>query len=115
MNYTNPRTQAVFEDWPWGARERTTATFEIEKGSRGERCVRTVVDPYSGRTAEPKKLTFSTKQRIVDGDDGKTYIACLTMYNHITVMQSNMQYSAESVFERDPRYVELRQLFSEAP
>ena len=115
MNYTNPRTQAVFEDWPWGARERTTATFEIEKGSRGERCVRTVVDPYSGRTAEPKKLTFSTKQRIVDGDDGKTYIACLTMYDHITIMQSNMKFQHASVPGSDACYGELRQLFSEAP
>jgi hypothetical protein len=103
-NYSNPRTSATIENWPSG-QQRVTAVFTIETDpKRGERAVRMT-------TGAPKKLTFARKMRIVDGDDGRTYIAALTSYGHITVHRGDMKYHEESVFERDPRYPELRALF----
>jgi hypothetical protein len=103
--YTNPRLSAVIADWPNGG-HRVTATFSIESDAkRGERAVRIT-------TGAPKKLTFARKMRIVDGDDGRTYIATLTAYGHITIMRGDMKYQHESVFEREPRYAELLALFA---
>ena len=106
-NYSNPRMSATIEDWPNGG-HRVTAQFSIEiDAKRGERAVRVT-------TGAPKKLTFARKMRIVDGDDGRTYIATLTGYGHITIFKGDMKYHHESVFEREPRYAELLALFAEA-
>lgn len=104
--YSNPRMSAVIENWPHGAK-RVTATFSIEKDpKRGERAVRTT-------TGAPKKLTFACKMRIVDGDDGRTYIAALTDYGHITIWRGDMKFNEETIFEREERYPALRALFAE--
>lgn len=105
--YSNPRMQATIENWPSGT-QRVTAHFSIEcDPKRGERAVRVT-------TGAPKKLTFARKMRIVDGADGRTYIAALTGYGHITIWQSNMKFNEESFFERDSHYAELRRsLFGE--
>jgi hypothetical protein len=103
-SYSNPRTSATIENWPSGS-NRVTAQFSIESGKKGERAVRVT-------TGAPKKLTFANKMRIVDGDDGRTYIAALTGYGHISVFHGDMKYSKEAVFESDPRYPELRALFN---
>ena len=105
-NYSNPRMSAVIENWPHGS-QRVTANFEIEcVPGRGERAVRIT-------TGAPKKLTYARKMRIVDGDDGKTYIAELSGYRHITIMRGDMKYHHETVFEDNPRYPELLTLFAE--
>lgn len=104
--YSNPRTSATIENWPHGS-HRVTAHFSIEQDpKRGERAVRVT-------TGAPKKLTFARLMRIVDGDDGRTYIAALTGYGHITIKRGDMQYDHETVFEREPRYGELLSLFGE--
>ena len=104
--YSNPRTAAVIEDWPNGS-NRVTAHFSIEcHPTRGERAVRVT-------TGAPKKLTFARKMRIVDGYDGRTYIAALTSFGHITIKQGDMKFDKESVFEREPDYAELKALFEE--
>jgi len=104
--YTNPRLQATIENWPSGSK-RVTATFHIETDpKRGERAVRVT-------TGKPVKLTYASKVRIVDGDDGRTYIAQLTpAYGHISIMRGDMKYSEEAIFDTDPRYPALRALFS---
>jgi hypothetical protein len=103
--YSNPRQHAVIENWPHGSK-RVTATFSIERDAkRGERAVRVT-------TGAPKKLTFAKLMRIVDGDDGRTYIAELSQYGHITIMRGDMKLQHESVFDRDARYPELRALFN---
>jgi hypothetical protein len=66
------------------------------------------------RDGAPKKLTYARKMRIVDGDDGRTYIAALTRYGHITIHRGDMQFHEETVFESEGRYSELRDLFGEA-
>ena len=104
--YTNPRLTAVIEDWPIGGTRRGTATFTIETHeTRGERAVR-VTD------GAPKKLTFARKMRIVDGDDGRTYVAALTAYGHISITRGDMKLHEEAVFEQDPRYASLLELFN---
>ena len=104
--YSNPRMAAVIEDWPHGS-QRVTARFAIEQDAkRGERAVRTT-------TGAPKKLTFARKMRIVDGDDGRTYIAALSGYGHVTVWKGDMKFNHETVFEREERYPALCALFNE--
>ena len=102
--YSNPRMKAVIQDWPSG-HKRVTATFEIEQTKRGERAVRTT-------DGAPKKLTFASKARIVDGSDGRTYIAELTLYGHISIMKGDMKFQQESIFERDARYAAVFELFA---
>ncbi len=105
IKYSNPRMNAVIENWPSGS-QRVTATFSIEiNPNRGERAVRVT-------TGAPKKLTFARKMRIVDGDDGRTYIAELTVYGHITIMRGDMKFNEESVHAGDPRHAEFLALFT---
>lgn len=105
--YSNPRKRATIENWPHGSK-RVTAQFVIEvHPNRGERAVRTT-------TGAPKKLTFAKQMCIVDGNDGRTYIAALTGYGHITIHRGDMKFNEESFFERDPRYAEIRALFDHA-
>ena len=110
--YSNPRMEAVIENWPSG-RHRTTATFRIETHpTRGQRGTRFTIGPRTGQPSAIKTLTYARQARIVDGDDGRTYIAELTMYGHINVMQSNMQFQAEdAIFPDNPRYATMRALF----
>jgi hypothetical protein len=103
--YSNPRTNAVIENWPSGSK-RVTATFAIETHpKRGERATRTT-------TGATKALTFAKQMRIVDGDDGKTYVAALTMYGHVTIHRGDMKYVEESVHSGDARYPALLALFN---
>jgi len=105
LTYSNPRIKAIIPDWPSGSK-RVAAVFEIEQNpKRGERAVRTT-------TGDPKKLTFAKLARIVDGSDGRTYIAEFTMYGHISIMRGDMKFSHETIFERDPRYAEILELFA---
>ena len=105
MTYTNPRMSAVIENWPSGSK-RVTARFEIEQDAKkGERAVRTT-------TGDPKKLTYAKLARIVDGDDGRTYIAEYTMYGHISIMRGDMKFSQETIHDRDPRYAMALELFA---
>jgi hypothetical protein len=103
--YSNPRTEATVEDWPSGKR-RVTAVFTVERHpKRGERAVRTT-------TGRPRALNYAPKVRIVDGDDGRIYIAHLTNYGHISIMRGTMDYGHDTVFEHEPRYAELAALFA---
>lgn len=113
--YSNPRKHAVIADWPIGA-QRTTATFTIEhKPGKGERAVRVTIDPKTGLATAPKALTYATQARIVDGDDGRTYIVERSMYGHISVMQGTMKFQHEVVYKDDLRHAELLALFAEVP
>lgn len=113
VKYSNPRVHAIFRDWPLGGNKRGMVTFSIEsRAGKGERGVRVTIDPRTGRESAPKTLTYATKARIVEGDDGRTYIAQLTMYGFITIMKSDMKHQhGEGIFERDPDYAEVRALF----
>jgi hypothetical protein len=104
MRYTNPIMSAIVDNWPSGTK-RVTARFEIEQDAkRGERGTRTT-------EGAAKKLTFAKMARIVDGDDGKTYIAEFTKFGFISVMQGNMKFQQESIFPKDPGYAAALELF----
>jgi hypothetical protein len=97
--------QATITDWPNGSR-RVEARFWIEiDAKRGERAVRET-------TGAAKKLTFARKMRIVDGDDGRTYIVAFSGYGHVTVWRGDMKFNEEVVHERDSGHAELLALFS---
>jgi hypothetical protein len=111
MHYHHPQMTLTVKDWPYGRDVRTTATFVIETHpTRGQRGTRTTIDPKTGRTSQPKTLTYAQQARIVEGDDGRTYILEQTG-THLSVMQSNMQYQHEAIFPGDARYEALRQFF----
>jgi hypothetical protein len=102
--YSNPRISATIENWPHGS-QRVTAVFTIEVDKRGERAVRVT-------TGAPKKLTYARQMRIVDGDDGRTYIAERSMYGHVTIMRGDMKFRHETIFSGDARHAELLKLFA---
>jgi len=105
MNYSNPRMKAVIDNWPSGS-HHVTAIFEIERDAkRGERAIRIT-------TGAPKKLTYARLARIVDGDDGRTYIAELSSYGFISIMKGDMKYQAETVHPDNPRYQAIFELFA---
>jgi len=104
MKYSNPRMIATIENWPSGSK-RVTARFQIEQTSRGERAVR-ITD------GAPKKLTYAVRARIVDGDDGRTYIAELTLYGHVSIKRGDMKFQHETVHPGDARYPEVLELFA---
>jgi hypothetical protein len=89
--------------------------FTIEQHpTRGERAVRVLVTT-EGRAFKPKKLTYAAKVRIVDGSDGRTYIAELTRSGFVSIMQGDMKYQAETIHEDNARFSEVRALFEGGP
>jgi hypothetical protein len=104
LTYGNPRLHAVIENWPSGAK-RVQAIFEIETTNLGQRARRTT-------TGAPKVLTYAKQMRIVDGSDGRTYVAALSNYGHITIWRGDMKYLEEVIYELNPRYPALRALFN---
>jgi hypothetical protein len=104
LTYSNPRLVADIPDWPSGSK-RVTAHFEIEQTARGERGVRTT-------DGAPKKLTYAKMSRIVDGSDGRTYIAEYSVYGHITIKRGDMKFDHEVLFPRDSRYAQVLELFA---
>lgn len=111
ITYTNPQLNLTVTDWPYG-RFRTTAVFTVEKNKQGERVSRITTNPKTGAENAPKRSTYATLSRIVDGSDGKTYIMQLTSYGFIKVMQSDMQHAYETIFADNERYTELLKLFT---
>lgn len=104
LTYSNPRMTATIPDWPSG-HKRVTARFEIEQTTRGERAVRTT-------DGAPKKLTFAKLARIVDGSDGRTYIAEFTIYGHISIMRGDMKFQHETIHPESSRYAEALEIFA---
>jgi len=105
LTYSNPRMSAEIPNWPGGRNKRVVARFEIEQDAkRGERAVRTT-------DGAPKKLTYAKLARIVDGSDGRTYIAEHNV-SHITIMRGDMKFQHESIFPNDPRHAHVLELFA---
>ena len=119
LTYSNPRKSVVIEDWPSGS-YKTKATFVVESAPKGnqERAVRVTVNPKTGRANNPKKLTYATLVRFVDGSDGKLYIIEKSIYSFISVMKGTMDFQHEVIHEsqQSERYKEIMKLFEmEAP
>ncbi len=112
MRYSNARKKAVVEDWPIGGSCRGKAVFEVEANSRGERCSR-ITEKRNGSWGKPKRSVYGKLVRIVDGEDGRTYVAILSKnYPQIGVMRGDMKYSQESFHHGDDDYdVMVRMLY----
>lgn len=103
-NYSNPRMRAEIDDWPSGSR-RVVAKFHVEVTvNKGERAVRVT-------TGAPVKVTFARRMRIVDGDDGRTYIARDHGHGMVSILRGDMKYAHETAHNPSPRYAELMALF----
>lgn len=103
---------AEIDNWPSGS-YRVKAVFDIEQNpKRGERATRTTFHPITGKPAAPKVLTFAYKARIVDGDDGRTYIAELTRYGFISIRKGDMKFEHEAIHEDNFNYQETLALFN---
>jgi hypothetical protein len=102
LTYSNPTLEKTIPDWPSGSR-RVLARFHVEGRPGNQRVVRVT-------TGAPKKRTYALAVRIVDGSDGRTYIAELSG-SHVTIFCGNMQYQHETIFPDNPRYAAVRGLF----
>lgn len=109
--YSNPRLDLTLEGWPHGAL-RTTCVFRVETHPvRGQRATRQTRHPKTGQWSAPKVNTFADKTRIVDGDDGRTYVL-RHCGSHINVQQSNLQFDEENIWPRDERWDAIVNLFN---
>ena len=109
VNYSNPRLSTAIENWPSGSK-RVMARFYIETSWRGERAVRVT-------TGKPVMLTFAKRMRIVDGDDGRTYIARDHGHGMVSIFRGDMKFQQEiahaSLDQGNGRYDELMKLFQD--
>lgn len=104
MTYTNARHKAVIEDWPHGFSKRVTATFDVERTKRGERCSRVT-------TGKPKRTTYATACCIADGDDGKLYVIQFSALGGGFQIWPGTLKTCEYVGHDDSQFDELKQLF----
>ncbi len=106
---SNPRMEVVIEDWPIG-RQRCKAWFAVESGPRGERVSRRTENKSRTGWNAPKYTTYATRTRIVDGDDGRTYII-KDVGSHISVMRGDMKFSAGNIWPEDAQHADVLSLF----
>ena len=100
--------EAVVDNWPSGGK-RVTARFAIETHpKRGQRGMRRT-------TGKVKTLTYCHQARLVDGDDGRIYIAEITLHWRFIHIRGGDLMNAETIFPDNPRYPEIRALFEVAP
>jgi hypothetical protein len=84
--------------------------------TRGQRGVRQTRHPKTGAWSAPKKLTYARQVRIVDGDDGRTYLLERGLYSSLlSVMCGDMKFQAETISQSDPRFAALWAMVSEYP
>ena len=83
LQFTNPRDEAIVDQWPSGSR-RVTAIFSLETCKRGVRCSRVT-------TGKPKKTTYYSRMKICDGGDGRIYLLASTEYGQRVVIPGTLQ------------------------
>ena len=102
LTYSNPRMQAVAQ---CPRKTRIIAKFQIEQSKRGQRALRQT-------TGAVKASTYAKMTRIVDGSDGKIYIAQLTPSGPISILRDNLNCWQEVIFQNDGRYAPIFELFA---
>ena len=105
LQLSNPRREAVVEDWPNG-RRRVNAFFSVETVKGKDRVCRTT-------TGKPKKTTYHVKMRLVDGDDGRIYALGLTELNQMVLWAGTLK-TTEYFHEDDEEYGVYRALLEAA-
>lgn len=103
MTFSNPRTEAMIEDWPFGSL-RCRAKFWVERHPRrGMRVCRQTENKDRGWN-KPKATSYAPSSVIVDGSDGRTYILSRSGYRWLHLMNGDMKYSHGMIPEDDPRF-----------
>jgi len=64
-------TAYIVKDWPWGWTLKTEARFWIETTKRGDRFVKQLVNPKTGKWCKPKKQTYEAVLVLAILDDGE--------------------------------------------
>lgn len=109
--YSNPRLEATFDNWPLGGTRRGQCRFFVEKNARGARVGRIT-------TGKPKYTTYRSNEDvcIVDGDDGRTYILQdVKIYNFISVTRSDfMTHDSIHKSSEPEKYEEVLNLIRQA-
>ena len=98
------------EDWPFG-RQTCKAQFTVEGKLGKERVARVTENKARTGWNKPKRTTYSYQARIVQGDDGKTYII-RNHWSHINVMEGTLKFEAGNLWPQDEQYAEVLALFS---
>lgn len=101
MIYSNPRKQAIVENWPSGGK-RVTATFVVESNKSGSQRV------SRQTTGKPKATTYHERMTIVDGDDGKIYAIGIADGQTILVWPGTMKYPVYHY--RGPEFDQIMEL-----
>jgi hypothetical protein len=72
-----------------------------------------VTEKKNGTWSKPKVTTYAPQCRIVDGEDGRTYVASYS-YGHIYIMRGDMKYHHESLSHDDdhPKREEFEELLA---
>jgi len=111
MKYSNPRREAMIEDWPFG-RFTCRAWFQVEtKKNKGERVARRTENKSRTGWNKPKTCIYARRVMIVDGDDGKTYI--LREYrSHIDVFGGDMKYSHAALWPDHEDYANAAEMLA---
>lgn len=107
--FTNPRLEAVIEDYPLGGNKRGRCTFRVEHNpKKGYRFVKQTF-------GKPKADTYGGKAAIVDGNDGRTYLIQFAGdFDFIKINRFDFKNAAEPAFPSDPLYATLAALIAQA-
>lgn len=118
ITFSNPRVEAVIENYPLGGSKRGPMKFWFERHpKRGQRICRQ-------STGKVKTATFALMGAIVDGSDGKTYVIQCNYSGFITVYASDFMcapviedkrgHLGHTAFPDDSRFDELMTLIRQA-
>ena len=112
-NFSNPRREAMIEDWPFGSmRCRARFVVEVDK-KRGERVARYTENKTRTDWNKPKRTTYATRYVIVDGDDERTYLLSFSKtWGHLVIHQGDMKYTLAYLTAEDERFAELFRLIA---
>lgn len=91
------------DDYPYG-RERTKATFTVEKTGKKQRVSRVTVNPKTGRPNKPKKTTYGIVAKLGIGADGRTYVGIYNEYGAINIWSGDMKRTQAHVVYEDPEF-----------
>jgi hypothetical protein len=107
VNYSNPTTKRVVNNSIIGV----TTIFQIEENAKGQqRCTRRVTKKKDGTFS---KTIYGRRCRIVDGDDGRIYVATLhAKFDLISIMQDNLKFR-ETIHDFDRGYARILALLNE--
>ena len=108
---SNPRNEAIIEDWPIGWK-RCRAHFVVEsRQGYGERISRRTENKMRTGWNAPKISTYAQKYVICDGADGQTYLVCKNIYRTIEVWYGTLLHAC-SFPDNHPQYEQYNQLLS---